>query len=160
MKEAAVRLVPVTDREKGVLWNLLQKYLFEMSGCYDSILGTDGNYPYPRFDAYFDGAHPERLAVLFYQGEELAGFAMVNSHSFTGEPVDHSLAEFGVFPKYRRRGVATAAFSQLVESHPGKWQLKYSPDNRPGLAFWNKATAPYGGTHHPFGDEVVVSFTI
>ena len=93
------RPVAQTDRQR--LWNLFQKYLYEMTNYYDHELDGEGNYRYGYFDRYFE--EPDREALFLWDGDTLVGFAMLNRHSCLGETVDHALAEFTIFPMYRRQ---------------------------------------------------------
>ena len=92
-------LKKVTEQERQILWNVFQKFLYEMTKYYNNDMNSEGNYPYPYFDRYFDEEGREALFLL--DGGALAGFAMVNPYSYLGESPDHVLAEFTIFPMYR-----------------------------------------------------------
>ena len=99
-----ITLKPVTKNEKELLWNINQKYLYEMTKYYPDEMDENGNYHYGYFEAYF--TEPARKAYLIYSGQNLAGFAMLNPHSYIGHKVDFVIAEFCVFPAYRRQHIA------------------------------------------------------
>ena len=40
--------------DKNRLWNIFQKYLYEMSAYYDMEMDFSGNYEYRYFDTYFE----------------------------------------------------------------------------------------------------------
>ena len=105
-----IQLVQAAPEHKTLLWNLHQKYLYEMTQYYDNKIDEAGNYHYGYFDAYF--TEPERKAYLLYSDGALAGFAMINPHSYIGEKPDHVLAEFTIFPMFRKRHIGSGA-------HPG-----------------------------------------
>ena len=46
-----IALMPVRRTDRQLLWNLLQKYLHELSRWYAQALDAEGNYPYRWFDA-------------------------------------------------------------------------------------------------------------
>lgn len=76
-----VKITNVSDDKKDILWNYLQKYLYEMTAYYNDDMNPDGNYPYKYFDAYFEN-EPGREAFFFIKDREVIGFAMINTHSF------------------------------------------------------------------------------
>lgn len=51
----------------------------------------------------------------------------------------HSIAEFLVLPKYRRRGVGTAAARAAFAEFPGDWEVHQVPGNRAAVEFWHRA---------------------
>ena len=57
-----IRLVRVLEKDRDLLWNLNQKYLYEMTNYYDDPMDAGGNYSYGYFDAYF--SDPKRISVL------------------------------------------------------------------------------------------------
>jgi predicted acetyltransferase len=155
---ADIEITKVNRQQKAVLWNILQKYLYEMTRYYENAMGSDGNFPYRYFEAYFEN-EPGREAFFILDDKTVVGFAMINTHSFNGNKVDHCLAEFTVFPAFRHKGVATAAIKKLLFAEQGKWQLKYSTVNEEGMHFWKNVLLPY----HPLeekleGNEFLVSF--
>lgn len=153
-----MEMVKVGARQKTALWNMLQKYLYEMTKYYDDAMAPDGNFPYRYFAAYFAG-EPGREAFFFRSGQKVVGFAMINTHSFNGAAVDHCLAEFTIFPAFRHQGMASAAVKELFSARPGKWQLKYSAENETGMRFWQKVLSPCHPQEEKLdGAESLVSF--
>ena len=82
--------------KKAILWNLLQKYLYEFSVYYRDQVEDDGNYAYPYFDSFF--TEPGREAWLIRKEGKLAGFLMMNRYSEMGEEIDFAVAEFCILP--------------------------------------------------------------
>lgn len=153
-----IKIVNVSDDKKDILWNYLQKYLYEMSAYYSEPMSPDGSYPYWYFDAYFENT-PGREAFFFMKDREVIGFAMINTHSFDEGAVDHCLAEFTIFPIYRGNGSAESALRLLLRTRPGHWQLKYAIKNDRGMRFWKKALEPYRPLETSFGEsERLVNF--
>lgn len=80
-----LREVRPEDRE--LLWNIHQKYLYEMTNFYDDEMDEAGNYSYGYFDAYF--TEPQRKALFIYserkmyhiqnRGEAAPPFLILNS---------------------------------------------------------------------------------
>lgn len=150
-----LRAVQPGERQK--LWNIFQKYLYEMTNYYDDPMDEDGNYHYGYFDAYFE--EPDREALFLYDGSDLVGFAMLNRHSYFGNETDHVLAEFTIFPAYRRRRLGSEAVKLLFARYPGSWEIKYNNRNTGAKALWTAVTQPYSPQAVPYSeDETVLSF--
>ena len=136
-----MELVPVRDEDRELLWNLNQKYLYEMTNYYDDELDEKGNLHYGYFDAYF--TDPKRRAFFLHEGEALVGFAMINPYSNIGAEPDYVLAEFTVFPARRRQHLATEAAELIFGTFRGSWEVKYNEKNAPAKELWRKVTAKY-----------------
>lgn len=149
-----IRLEVVTKENEALLYNLMQKYLYEMSITHEKEMDENGNYPYKYLSFYF--TEPERVAYFIYEDERRIGFALVNPYSFTEEKMDSCLAEFTIFPAFRKRGYAEEAFEALRKARPGSWQLKYSSDNPAGSAFWRKIGEKYGGRFEKLDDRETI----
>ena len=57
-----IRLEKVRLEDKELLWNINQKYLYEMTNFYDDQMDQKGNYHYGYFDLYFKDE--KRMAFL------------------------------------------------------------------------------------------------
>lgn len=71
----------------------------------------------------------------------MAGFVLVRNLE-ESTPV-HSIAEFFILRKYRRRGVGKAAAHQIFGMFPGQWRVAQTEDNHPAQAFWRKVISEY-----------------
>ena len=149
-----IRLQRVTPDQRQLLFNLNQKYLYEMTNYYDDPLDERGNLHYGHFDEYF--TDPNRTALLIYDGDALAGFAMLNPCSYFGGTVDHVMAEFTIFPMYRRRHLATGAAEAIFERWPGRWEVKFNEKNAEARSLWTRVTARYAPTVRRLSDEETV----
>lgn len=149
-----IRLQRVTPDQRQLLFNLNQKYLYEMTNYYDDPLDERGNLHYGHFDEYF--TDPARTALLIYAGDALAGFAMLNPCSYFGGTVDHVMAEFTIFPMYRRRHLATGAAEAIFERWPGRWEVKFNEKNAAARSLWTRVTARYAPTVRRLSDEETV----
>ena len=146
------------SKDRELLWNIHQKYLHEMTNYYDNEMDEQGNYHYGYFDAYF--SEPERKALLIYFSGRLAGFAMVNPHSYIGGDTDYVLAEFTIFPAFRRQGLAFEAARRILEMYSGCWEIKYNEKNAGAKHLWNRLAAPYNPKRHRCSDvETVLEFS-
>ena len=152
-----IRLVPVTPDRRGLLYNLNQKYLYEMTNYYPDPLDGEGNLHYGHFDEYF--TDPKREALFLYDDDALVGFAMVNPYSCFGGETDHVMAEFTVFPMYRRRGLAARAAEAIFQGRKGRWEVKFNEQNAAARALWTRATARYRPEARRLSeDETVLCF--
>ena len=154
-----IELITVTPSERELLWNINQKYLYEMTAFYDNEMDDQGNYHYGWFDAYF--TDPKRTALLIRSDGILAGFALLNQHSYFGGHPDHVMAEFTVFPAFRRRHVARSAVERIFSQFTGDWEIKYNERNAPAKALWTGVTARYSPRAARYSDdETVLLFTV
>jgi hypothetical protein len=100
---------------RETLENLFQLYVHDFSdflpGPFD--LREDGRFSTEaRLSAYW---HAPDCDVLFIRADGvLAGFAVVNRRSYSGEPYDFSMAEFFVARKFRRAGVGKTAALTVI----------------------------------------------
>lgn len=133
-----VELQLVHETQKEILYNVLQKYLYEMTKYYDDEMDDKGNYLYKYFDNYF--IESNRKAIFILYNNKLAGFIMLNNYSYINQATDNVIAEFSVFPIYRKRGIAQKAVELLYSQYPGKWELKFNLCNIPAANFWIQST--------------------
>ena len=72
---------------------------------------------------------------------------------------DYVLAEFTVFPVYRRKHLAEKAAEMIFERFKGCWEIKYNEKNIAAKTLWNKATEQYFPKVTRLNDtETVLSF--
>lgn len=153
-----ITLMQAQNSDKERLWNLLQKYLYEMTNYYPDEMDIDCNYTYRYFDAYF--AEPERKAYFIYEDEVPVGFVMINPYSYIEHHPDNVIAEFTIFPSYRHKHIALRAAQKLLEEHPGKWEIKYNELNSSARKLWSTLTAPYNAhIFHLDDNETVLEFS-
>ena len=153
-----INLKKVSADDRELLFNLNQKYLYEMTNFYDDALDEKGILYYGYFDAYF--TDPLRSAYLILNDDDLCGFLMLHPYSYFGGPTDHVLAEFTVFPMYRRQRLAAETVKLLFDTFPGRWEIKYNEKNLPAKNLWTAVTAPYQpAVHHLNDEETVFAFS-
>ena len=146
-----IDLRPVRLDEKTLLFHLFQAYLREIARFYGEEPDSQGLFPTPYFDAYFQ--EPARHALFMVENSAVVGFILVNPYSFLGQRPDHVIAEFCVLPDYRKRKIAERAARLLLERFPGRWEIKYHVRNRPAAGLWTKVTAPFSPSVHPLDEE-------
>ncbi len=145
-----VTLTRATLDELPIVENLLQLYLHDFSGFAGAdsehgLIGPDGRFAYGTFPGGLESffTDNDRSAWLFHyphptEGNVLAGFALVNRWSPSGDEVDHVVAEFHILRKYRGTGFGRAAAHALFTELPGTWELGIIDDNNDARAFWPK----------------------
>ena len=152
-----IRLQKVQEKDRDLLWNINQKYLYEMTNYYNDPMDENGNYHYGHFDEYF--SDPKRSAYFICHDDDLIGFAMLCPYSYIEQDPDHIMAEFTIFPAYRRNHFAFEAAQKILENHPGKWEIKYNEKNCAAKTLWNKISAPYEpAVFHINDEETVLAF--
>jgi len=130
-----IRLDRVLPEKKDVLFRLLQYSLFEESLTDLNDMNDDALFDYPWFEAYFTEEEREAYFIRQRGTARLLGFAMVRRH----EDGRHSIAEFLVIPKYRRRGVGMQAAKACFELHDGLWEVKPAYGSESAWLFWQRA---------------------
>ena len=127
---------------KPVLHHLMQLYLHDSSEFTGDDTGQDGLFAYRYFDEYWQES--ERFPFLIYCDAKLAGFVLINSHTFVlKEGAGRSIAEFFVMRKYRRRGVGREAAFRIFDRFPGRWEVRENAANVVGHQFWSSIIAEY-----------------
>ena len=110
-----LRLQNVQKKDRDLLWNINQKYLYEMTNFYDDPMDAIGNYHYGYFDEYF--SDPMRVAYFIFNDDLLVGFAMICPYSNIDQNPDYTMAEFTIFPAYRRKHFAIDAVEMILDKH-------------------------------------------
>jgi predicted acetyltransferase len=145
---AEVTLEIAGPERRGALENLCQLYAHDFSefwaGRDDGELQEDGRFPqYILLDSYWTDA--ARTPILIRAGGHVAGFALINSFSHSGLPLDFAVAEFFVVRKHRRAGVGFTAATEIIRERPGQWEMAVARRNTAALPFWRRVAAAAGG---------------
>jgi predicted acetyltransferase len=134
--------------QRETLANLVQLYIHDFSEFLSAdrklAVKEDGRYAdLLRLDEYWREA--DRSVWFIRAGGELAGFALLNTRSHCNRPVDFNMGEFFVMRPFRRDGVGARAAIDLIEMHPGQWEIAVSARNPPALAFWPRVAGKVAG---------------
>ena len=152
-----IRLQTVREEDKELFWNINQQYLYEMKSYYPDEMDKQGNENYGYFNAYF--AEPERKAFFIYKDEKMIGFVMLNPYSVIGHNPDYTIAEFTIFPSYRRKHYALDAAKLILSSYHGQWEIKYNEKNVGAKNLWTTVTASYNPyVYQLSAEETVLEF--
>lgn len=84
------------------------------------------------------------------------GFAMICLYSNIGQDPDYTMAEFTIFPLYRRKHFALDAVKMILEKHPGKWEIKYNEKNVGAKRLWCAVASFYEPEVHRLNEEETV----
>ena len=153
-----ISLKPVRKEDHDLLWNINQKYLYEMTNYYDDPMDEYGNFHYGHFEEYF--TDPARKAFFIYNDKTMIGFAMICPYSSIGHHPDYTMAEFTIFPAFRRRHYALETAKKILSLFPGNWEIKYNEKNTGAKKLWMMVTAPYYPViHHLNEEETVFEFS-
>ena len=84
---------------------------------------------------------------------------MLNPYSCIGKSPDYTMAEFTVFPAYRRKHLAFDVVNAILNKHPGQWEIKYNENNLAAKHLWSKVSAAYSPEVFRLnGEETVLLF--
>ena len=154
-----IKLVKVLDSQKELLYNLNQKYLYEMTNYYDNEFDEHGNISYGYFDLYFI-ERDKRIPYFIYNENILVGFILINKYSYINKTPDWVIAEATIFPMYRGHHYSVNAFNELLKLHQGSFEVKFNNKNEKARNLWINVTKPYNPViHHLNSLETVIEFT-
>jgi predicted acetyltransferase len=144
--DAKIVTVRVASRsERRLIDCLIQLYSYELEliqpPCSIQLESGDQDCypPFADLDRYWrlEGFHP----LLIRLEERLAGFALINPHSHSGEKVEFNMAELFIAREHRRRGVATEAARLILAQFPGRWEIAVAEHNVAAKIFWSRMLA-------------------
>lgn len=143
MAASAVEVSLAPLHQKGLIAELFQFYTYDWSemepvGSTNFEVGADGRFAaFPHLDKYW--TEEKRWPYLIRASGSIAGFALVNTHSYRGHSIDFNMAEFFILRKHRGGGVAEAACHSLLRLHQGRWEIAIAARNTRALRFWEKS---------------------
>jgi predicted acetyltransferase len=136
-----IAIITAQPADRFALENLLQLYTYDFTeqwaGLERGELDDDGRFAEYPLDAYWQ--EPDHTPFLVRRAGHLIGFALLNSESHTGKPVDRNVAELFITRKHRRGSVGTYVAQALFTRYPGQWEAAVARRNTAALAFWRKA---------------------
>lgn len=138
-----VELQRASYEEKGIMRNLLEFYLYELSEYLDSLeLNSCGRFEYRMLDHYWTDT--TRHPFFIRASGKLAGLVLVREwERGPDQSVTWLMGEFFVLRKYQKLGIGRAAAFQTFEQFPGRWIVSQIERNAASRAFWNKIIAEY-----------------
>ena len=139
--------------EKDVLFRLLQYSLFEESEHDLNEMNEEAIFEYEYFDSYFEDE--DRWAYFMREkgSNKILGFALVNSYMQKFED-GHSIAEYLVIPKYRRKKIGKKIAFEIFNKYPGNWEIKPSYNSKKAYSFWENTIKEYTKDNFEFEDGI------
>ena len=139
-----VVLKAATADDAGLLSNLLELYIHDLSAAFPSVqLGVDGRFGYGKLALYW--SDPERhFPFVIMSDSRVVGFALATRGSpASDDPGAFDVAEFFVIRGHRRSGVGRRAAMLLWRRLAGSWIVRAS-DAVPGaVSFWRSVVAEF-----------------
>lgn len=143
--EITLRLMTVD--EKSLLTRLMELYNYEFSAFDGDDINEYGYYGYAHIDDYWN--EEGRFPYLIRVDGKIAGFALICPHCDLRKEADaRSIGEFFVMLKYRRKGIGSKVAAQLLERHPGPWEICWLRNNHPAGQFWKKVVEKHTNGHY------------
>ena len=144
----------VTPDEEAMLLNLWQLYMADLSEFRESSVTVNGQYRDDRMRTYF--AYDEHWAYQIMHQGELAGFALIRK----SEPETYLIGEFFILSDFRKRGVGTAAVTEILRKFNGNWQIPFQTENSKAAKFWRQTISylGYSVSESEESNEVLMRF--
>lgn len=137
-----VQIIEASVEQKSVLERLMQLYLYDFSEIEGGDSNRSGLFEYKYLDLYW--TESSRSPFLIYVDDEIAGFVLVNSHTYLHQKGEaKSVAEFFVMRKYRRQGIGKMVAFHIFDKFPGKWEVPQTKRNVAAQRFWRSVIGEY-----------------
>jgi predicted acetyltransferase len=134
-----LRLQQATMDDYPVVQHLSSYYIYDMSEYLGWPCSESGRFG--GCDEFFDDWRAGRNDPFMIKcEEELAGFAGVKFDEATQE---HTIQEFFILRKFRRRGIGTTVAFRLFDASPGNWRVEQLAQNTPAVRFWTATITAY-----------------
>ena len=128
----------VSSDEEAMLLNLWQLYMADLAEFREPAITFNGRYRDERMRTYF--AYDEHWAYQILHHGDLAGFALIRK----SEPETYLIGEFFILSDFRKRGVGTAAVTELLLKFHGNWQIPFQTENSKAAKFWRQTISFLG----------------
>ena len=145
-------LVRVEEKDKSIIYNLMQLYTYELSFFEDETatftMLDSGLYVINKYvERYWkdENRHP----YILNHNNELLGFVL---HRYNEEDMNE-IAEFFVLNKYRKIGAGTFMASKMFELYKGKWEVRTLIKNERAQKFWRKIIKDF--TNNNFEEKLI-----
>ena len=130
-------LLEVQEKDKDVIYNLMQLYTYELSLFEDETtnfqLLDNGVFKLSKYiDLYW--TEERRHPYILRCGGKLAGFVLERYN----EDEMNEIAEFFVLNKYRKLGAGTFMANELFKKYKGKLEIRTLLKNERAQEFWRK----------------------
>lgn len=130
-------------QHRGVLQNLLNMYLHELSEFTELQVDEQGNFQYEYLSCYW--VEPERHPYFIRVKGKIAGFVLVRDTEAISGDMIHTIAEFFVLNSYRRLGIGEEIARMVFDRITGKWRVAVGEENYVARIFWKRVLWRYTG---------------
>ena len=145
-------LVKVEEKDKNIIYNLMQLYTYELSFFEDETTNftmlDSGLYVINKYvERYWqeESRHPYILKC----NNKLAGFVLQRCN----EQNMNEIAEFFVINKYRKIGAGTFMANKMFDLYKGKWEIRTLIKNEKAQNFWRNTIKKY--TNNNFEEKYI-----
>ena len=145
-------LVKVKEKDKNIIYNLMQLYTYELSFFEDETTNftmlESGLYVLNKYvERYWqeESRHPYILKC----NNKLAGFVLQRFN----EQNMNEIAEFFVINKYRKIGAGTFMANKMFDLYKGKWEIRTLIKNEKAQKFWRNTIKKY--TNNNFEEKYI-----
>ncbi len=128
--------------EKSLIQNMMQLYQYDFSEFEASDLDEHGLFHYKYLDHYW--VEKDRTPLIVRLAGCLAGFVLVNKHSYTTQE-RYCIAEFFIMRKYRRKGIGKHVANTVFDMFGPLWEVHQTKDNTVAQVFWRNVVDEYTG---------------
>jgi predicted acetyltransferase len=142
MEDTTIDISIAPPSEKPIIEQMMQLYRYDMSEFDGSDLDQNGRFSYDYLDSYW--TENSRTPLIIQVSGKLAGFVLVNQHSYTGDG-RYSIAEFFIMRKYRRKGIGRIVARRVFNQFGPRWEIRQVKENMAAQSFWRRIIEDYTG---------------
>lgn len=149
-----VSLVPVTQKDFPIIYNLARFYAYDISEFFGDEAGwemeDDGLYGAGiDYKKYFETENTFPF-LIHYKGK-LAGFAIIDKDSID-PTANFNMAQFFIVRTYKRKGLGKHTAFKCFEKFKGAWEIHILPQNKTAYLFWRSIINEY--TKNNFSEKI------
>ncbi|MGC4103819.1 GNAT family N-acetyltransferase [Ferruginibacter sp.] len=138
-----IQLLEAAEKDKTVIENLLQFYIYDFSEYMSLDVKDDGKFAsYPQLESYWTESN--KFPYIIKAEDKYAGFVLVKLVS-NADSAYFSMAEFFILKKFRLSGIGKSIAFRVFELHKGQWEIFQRNSNKPAQLFWRKVIHEYSG---------------
>lgn len=135
-----IELYLSSSKDKKIIKNLLQYYVYDFSEFTGSDLNLEGKYNLmPDLDDIWD--LEEVYKPFFVKMEDkIVGFVIVKrDFDMQHQEIKH----FFIFKKYRKHGIGKELAYKVFDMYKGSWKVSELMTNKPSQIFWTRVINDY-----------------
>lgn len=135
-------LIEVEEKDKNVIFNLMQLYTYELSLYEDETtdfeLQDNGLYTMSKYiEMYWTSE--KRHPYILKCDDKIAGFVLQRYN----EENLNEIAEFFVVNRYRNTGAGTFMANEMFKKYKGKWEIRTLLKNKKAQDFWRSIVSKF-----------------